>query len=338
MKYYKKILLTIIFSLYSSVTYSGETLDKVKKQGYVHCGVSQGKPGFSFTDKGQWKGMDVDMCRAVASAVFGDASKVKYRPLNAKERFTALQTGEIDLLARNTTWTVGRDTALGCDFVGVNYYDGQGFMVPKALNIKTAKELAGATICVIAGTTTELNVADYFRSQGMEYEIVTFATDDETVAAYDSGRCDAFTTDRSALAGHRWRLKNPDDHVVLEDVISKEPLGPMVRQGDSQWADIVRWSLNVMILAEELRITSGNVDEMKQKSSNPEVKRLLGLEGDFSRGLDLSQDWAYNVIKHVGNYSESFDRNLGAETNIALARGQNALWSNGGLLFSPPFR
>ena len=315
-----------------------QTLDAVKSRGHVLCGVSQGLPGFSNPDdKGNWTGIDVDVCRAVAAAVFGDDSKVKFVPLSAKERFTALQSGETDVLSRNTTWTFTRDNSLGLEFVGVNYYDGQGFMVRKDLGVTKATELAGAAVCTNTGTTTELNVADYFRANKMDYKVVAFEKADEVVAAYDAGRCDVYTTDRSGLAAQRTKLKQPDAHVVLPEIISKEPLGPAVRHGDSQWADIVRWSLNTMIIGEELGITSANVDKMKG-SSNPEVKRMLGQEANFGEQLGLGQDFAYSILKNVGNYEEAYNRNVGPDTPLKLDRGLNAVWKDGGILYAPPFR
>ncbi|MEE9588721.1 MAG: amino acid ABC transporter substrate-binding protein [Hyphomicrobiaceae bacterium] len=313
-------------------------LDDIKGKGHVQCGVSQGLPGFSTTDdQGNWTGIDVDVCRAIAAAVFGDASKAKFTPLSAKERFTALQSGEIDVLSRNTTWTMGRDTALGLNFAGVNYYDGQGFMVRKDLGVKSALELSGAAICTNTGTTTELNVADYFRANKLEYKVVAFEKADEVVAAYDAGRCDVWTTDRSGLAANRLKLANPDDHMVLPEIISKEPLGPVVRQGDDQWFNIVKWVLFAMINAEELGITSANVDD-KRNSDDPSAKRMLGTEGDFGSKLGLSKDWAYNAIKHVGNYSEIYEKNVGPNTPLQLERGANALWNKGGLQYAPPIR
>lgn len=313
-------------------------LDDVKGKGHVQCGVSQGLPGFSTTDdQGNWTGIDVDVCRAIAAAVFGDASKAKFTPLSAKERFTALQSGEIDVLSRNTTWTMGRDTALGLNFAGVNYYDGQGFMVRKDLGVKSALELSGAAICTNTGTTTELNVADYFRANKLEYKVVAFEKADEVVAAYDAGRCDVWTTDRSGLAANRLKLANPDDHMVLPEIISKEPLGPVVRQGDDQWFNIVKWVLFAMINAEELGITSANVDD-KRNSDDPSAKRMLGTEGDFGSKLGLGKDWAYNAIKHVGNYSEIYEKNVGPNTPLQLERGANALWNKGGLQYAPPIR
>ncbi|MBL4891594.1 MAG: amino acid ABC transporter substrate-binding protein [Rhizobiaceae bacterium] len=314
------------------------TLDDVKAKGFVQCGVSQGLAGFSNPDeKGNWTGLDVDLCRALGAAIFGDSTKVKYTPLSAKERFTALQSGEIDVLSRNTTWTATRDTSLGLNFAGVNYYDGQGFMVRKDLGIKSALELSGASICTNTGTTTELNVADYFRANKMEYEIVAFEKADEVVGAYDSGRCDVYTTDQSGLYSQRLKLTNPSDHTVLPEIISKEPLGPVVRQGDDQWFNLVKWSHFAMVNAEEMGITSANVDE-KKGGDDPAIKRVLGTEGAFGEALGVENDWAYNIIKQVGNYSESFERNVGPKTPLAIARGVNALWSAGGLQYAPPIR
>lgn len=317
---------------------AANTLEKVKKKGFIQCGVSQGLAGFSNPDaKNSWTGIDVDLCRAVAAAVFGDANKVKFTPLSAKERFTALQSGEIDLLSRNTTWTLVRDTALGLDFVGVTYYDGQGFMVRKKLGIKSAKELDGATVCVNTGTTTELNVADYFRANNLKYKLVAYEKDDEVVAAYDAGRCDVYTTDQSGLYANRIKLKSPDEHMILPEIISKEPLGPVVRHGDNQWGDVVRWSLYALLEAEELGINSGNVDQ-QLKSANPAVRRLLGVEGDAGKDLSLDTKWAYNIIKQVGNYDQIFQKNLGKDSPLKIARGQNALWNQGGLQYPMPVR
>lgn len=337
MKFTKAIVAAAALS-FIGVTAQAQTLEAVKSRGHVLCGVSQGLPGFSNPDdKGNWTGIDVDVCRAVGVAIFGSDGKVKYVPLSAKERFTALQSGEIDVLSRNTTWTFTRDNSLGLEFVGVNYYDGQGFMVPKSLGVKSAKELSGAAVCTNTGTTTELNVADYFRGNKMEYKVVAFEKADEVVSAYDAGRCDVYTTDRSGLAAQRTKLKNPDDHIVLPEIISKEPLGPAVRHGDSQWGDIVRWSLNTMIIAEELGVHSGNVDEMKG-SDNPEIKRMLGQEANFGEQIGLGQDFAYNIIKYVGNYAQSYNAHVGPKTPLKLDRGLNALWNNGGILYAPPFR
>lgn len=330
--------LALLTLLGSSVAVAGPTLDAVKQRGYLKCGVSQGLAGFSTPNQqGEWTGLDVDYCRALAAAVFGDAGKVRFTPLSAKERFTALQSGEVDILSRNTTWTASRDTELGFDFVGVSFYDGQGFMVRKDLGVKSARELDGATICANAGTTTELNIADYFRTHGMKYRPVVFEKSDETVAAYDAGRCDVYTTDRSGLYAQRVKLKNPDAHVILPEVISKEPLGPLVRQGDPQWFDIAKWTLYVLIGAEELGLTSANVEQQRKSSQNPEVRRLLGAEGSFGQALGLPVDWALQVVRQVGNYGEIFQRNLGG-LPLNIERGQNALWTQGGLMYAPPFR
>jgi len=314
------------------------TLDQVRKKGRLTCGVSQGLPGFSSPDaKGQWQGIDADFCRAMAAATLGSADKVVFRPTSAKERFTALQSGEIDILSRNTSWTLVRDTTLGIDFAGVIYFDGQGFMVKKALGVKSAKDLNGATICAIQGTTTELNVADFFRAGKLKYKLLTFEKNDEVVAAYEAGRCDAFTTDQSGLYANRLKLKKPEDHVVLPDIISKEPLGPAVRHGDQQWADVARWVIFALLQAEEFGITQKNVDDMK-KSPNPEIKRLLGVEGDMGKSLGLTNEWAYLAIKSVGNYGEMFERNLGAQSPLKIQRGLNALWNKGGQMYPMPFR
>ena len=314
-----------------------DTLDDVRAKGFVQCGVSQGLPGFSmFNDAGDWSGLDVDLCRAVAAAVFGDASQFKVTPLSAKERFTALKSGEIDVLTRNTTWTMSRDVSHG-EFAGVNYYDGQGMLVPKALGVKSALELNGASVCTNTGTTTELNIADYFRANGMEYELVAFEKSDEVNQAYQAGRCDVYTTDQSGLYAERLKWAKPDDHVVLPEVISKEPLGPMTRHGDNKWNDIVRWTLNAMINAEELGVTSQNAGQMKS-ANNPAVLRLLGVEGSFGESLGISNDWAYNIITQVGNYGESFERHVGPSTPLKISRGLNALWTDGGLLYAPPIR
>ena len=311
------------------------TLDDIKKAGALKCGVSQGLPGFSNPDdKGSWTGIDVDYCKALAAAVLGDANKVKYVPLSAKVRFTALQSGEIDVLSRNTTWTFTRDTNLGIDFVGVLYYDGQGFMVRKKLGVKSALELSGAAVCTNTGTTTELNLADYFKSNGMKYKVVAFESSNEVIAAYDAGRCDVHTTDRSGLAAQRTKTKNPAEHMVLPETISKEPLGPAVRQGDDQFANLARWVLNALIIAEELGVSSKNVDQMAS-SKNPEVQRMLGVTGKYGEYIGLDAKWAARAIKAVGNYSEMYDRNV---TPLGLARGVNKLWNKGGILYAPPFR
>jgi len=318
--------------------YAGATLDAVKEKGFVQCGVNTGLPGFSNADdSGNWTGLDVDLCRAVAAAVLGEASKTRFTPLTAKERLTALQSGEIDLLSRNTTWTLTRDSALGLHFAGVSYYDGQGFLINKSLGVKSAEELNGASICVLAGTTTELNVADYFRTNGMEYRPVVFDTGDLTIKAFEAGRCDVLTSDQSQLYGLRIKLAKPGEAVVLPEVISKEPLGPVVRQGDDNWFNIVRWTLFALVNAEELGVTSANVDEMKS-SANPGVRRLLGVEGDKGKDLGLSNDWVYAIVKQVGNYGEVFERNVGAQTPLKIERGLNALWNQGGLQYAPPIR
>ncbi|TDH39230.1 amino acid ABC transporter substrate-binding protein [Pseudohoeflea suaedae] len=317
---------------------SAATLDDVKAKGFVQCGVSTGLAGFSAPDDaGDWKGIDVDLCRGVAAAIFDDASAVKYSPLSAKERFTALQSGEIDILSRNTTWTMSRDTELGLNFAGVNYYDGQGFMVRKSLGVNSALQLSGASVCVQTGTTTELNLTDYFKANNMTYNPVVFEKLEEVNAAYDSNRCDVYTTDQSGLYAIRLGLSAPDDHVVLPEVISKEPLGPVVRQGDDQWFSIVKWVHFAMINAEELGVTSENVDEMMD-SENPNIMRLLGKEGTFGEAVGLENDWAYQVIKNVGNYGEVFEANVGESTPLGIARGLNALWTNGGLQYAPPVR
>ena len=315
------------------------TVDATKKQGFVKCGVSQGLPGFSNADEsGKWTGIDVDVCRAVAAAVLGDANKVKYTPLSAKERFTALQAGEIDVLSRNTTWTLERDAAIGLTFVGVNFYDGQGFMVRKATGIKSVNDFKnGVKVCTNTGTTTELNMADFFKSKGVKYEPVVFEKADEVVQAYDSGRCDTYTTDKSGLAAQRTKLSKPDDHVVLPETISKEPLGPVVRQGDAKWEDVVRWSLNVWIEAEEYGVNSSNVDSMKS-SKNPAIQRIVGAEGTKNgEALGLDQEWSYRIIKQIGNYGESYKKNI-ADTGILPDRGPNNLWTKGGILYVPPSR
>jgi len=317
---------------------SAATLDQVKAKGFVQCGVSQGVIGFSAPDdKGNWTGFDVDFCRALAAAIFNDANKVKYAPLSTKDRFTALQSGEVDLLSRNTTWTLSRDTSLGLNFAGISYYDGQGFMVKKSMKVNSALELSGATLCTQTGTTTELNLADFFRTNKMKYEVVAFATADETLRAYEGGRCDVFTTDVSQLFAQRLKLAKPDDHTILPEVISKEPLGPLVRHGDDQWFDLVKWVLFAMIDAEELGVSSKNVDEMI-KSPNPEIKRLLGSEGKFGEALGLDNDWVVRIVKQVGNYSEVFDRNVGEGSLLKIERGLNRLWNKGGLQYAPPIR
>ena len=315
------------------------TLDAVKARGWLACGVSQGLPGFSNPDdKGRWRGIDVDVCRAVAAAVLGAADKVHYSALSSKERFTALQSGEIDLLSRNTTWTQTRDTALGLNFAGVTYYDGQGFMVRKRLGVKSARELDGAAVCVNAGTTTELNIADYFRTNDMRYKTVVFEKSDEVVAAYDAGRCDVYSTDRSGLYAQMLKLKDRNAHLILPEIISKEPLGPVVRQGDDRWFNIVKWTVFAMINAEELGVTAANVKRLRETTNNPQIRRMLGREGRMGANLGLDADWVVRIIAQVGNYGESFARHLGPGSPLNIERGLNRLWSKGGILYAPPFR
>ena len=317
---------------------SAQTLDRVKQRGTLSCGVNVGLAGFSAPDdKGNWTGFDVDYCRAIAAAVLGDATKVRFVPTTAKERFTALQSGEIDVLNRNTTWTLARDSSLGLSFVDTNYYDGQGLMVKTGLKVKSAKELDGATVCVQTGTTTELNLADYFRVNKLAYKPVVFEKADEILQAYQAGRCDVYTTDASGLYAQRLQMQKPDEHIVLPEIISKEPLGPSVRQGDSQWFTIVRWVHFALLNAEEAGITKGNVDKMLE-STNPDVRRILGKEGEFGKGIGLANDWAFQIIKQVGNYGEIFDATVGAGSRINIARGQNNLWTKGGLQYAPPIR
>ena len=337
MKKMSFIMVAVFLMISASLAVAG-TLDEVKKRGQLVCGVSTGLPGFSATDeKGVWKGLDVDGCKIIAAAVLGDISKIKYVPLNSKERFTALQSGEIDLLVRGTTWTLHRDTALGLNFAATNYYDGQGFMVKKKLGVKSAKELDGAAICIQSGTTTELNLADYFTENKMKYEAVVFDTHDQTMQGFEAGRCDVLTSDQSQLYGLRTHMKNPAEVIMLPEIISKEPLGSVVRQGDDEWFNVVRWSFYAMLNAEEMGVTSKNVDEMK-KSTNPNIRRLLGLEGDKGGSLNLPDDWSYQIIKQVGNYGESFERNVGMDSPLKIARGLNAQWNKGGIQYAPPMR
>lgn len=318
--------------------FAASTLSKIKKRGFLLCGVSQGLSGFSSPDKkGNWSGLDVDFCRAMAAAIFGNAKKVKFVPNSAKERFTALQSGEIDVLSRNTTWTMQRDTALGFEFVGVLYYDGQGFMVRKNSGVKSALELGGATLCTNAGTTTELNAADYFSSHNMKYEIVTFEKTEEAVAAYDNNRCDAYTTDQSGLYSHRLKLRNKDNNFILPEIISKEPLGPLVRQGDPQFIDIARWTLFALINAEELGLTSKNIRRLRS-SKDPKIKRFVGASGTFGKNIKLKKEWSYNIVRQVGNYGEIFERNLGKGSPLNISRTYNELWTKGGLIYAPPIR
>ena len=315
-----------------------QTLKKVIERGALICGVTQGLPGFSSPDdKGNWTGFDVDFCRAMAAAIFNDATKVKFTPLAAKDRFTALQSGEIDVLARVTSWTLSRDTALGFNFAAVTYYDGQGFLIRKSLKVNSALELNGASICTQTGTTSELNLSDFFRTHKIKYELVAFATADEVVKAYDTGRCDVFSTDLSQLYAERLKLTNPNEHTILPEIISKEPLAPVVRHGDDQWLDIARWTHFAMINAEELGVSSKNIGDAL-KSDRPEVMRLVGTEGSFGEQLGLSKAWAERIIRLVGNYAEVFDRNLGLGSRLAIARGVNNLWNKGGIQYAPPIR
>jgi general L-amino acid transport system substrate-binding protein len=327
------------WAAFMSTAAAGPTLDAIKSRGMVVCGVNTGLAGFALPDReGNFKGLDADTCRAIAAAVLGDAKKVKFVPTTAQQRFTALQTGEIDVLTRNTTWTLLRDTDNGFNFAPPNYYDGQGFMVPKKLGVKTAKELEGATICVQPGTTTELNLADFFRSNKLNFKPLVIEKLDEVENAYFAGRCDAYTTDRSGLAATRaQKASNPDDHVILPDVISKEPLAPAVRHGDDEWFDIVKWVMYGLIGAEEKGITAENVEQML-KSDDPEVKRMLGASPGLGKALHLDEKWLYNIVKQVGNYGEIFERNVGKESPLKLERGVNALWTKGGLMYAMPFR
>lgn len=339
MRFARLMGLAVIVSLLGlSPALAGKDLDAVVKKGFVQAGVNGGVFGFGMPDdKGVWKGLDVDTARAVAAALFGDASKVKFTPLTAQQRFTALQSGEIDLLTRNATRTLSRETQLGLNFVTVNYYDGQGFLVPKKLGVKSAKELEGATICVLPGTTTEQNVADYFRSNKMKWKPVVIESTSELAKTFFAGRCDVLTSDASQLAGTRAVAPNPKDYAILPEIISKEPLAPAVRHGDDQFRDIVDFSVLAMINAEELGITSKNVDEML-KSTDPVVQRFLGVTEGNGKALGLDEKWAYNIVKQVGNYGEVFERNVGVNTTLGLERGLNALWTDGGLMYSPPFK
>ena len=334
-------ILSVICSLVMVPSAFAGTLDTVKDQGFFNCGVSQGVPGFSNPDSdGNWSGIDVDVCRAVSAAIFGNPDKVKYVPLTAKERFTALQSGEIDVLSRNTTWTLSRDAQIGLEFAGVNFYDGQGFMVRKDSGITSAMELDGASVCTNLGTTTELNMADFFRANGLAYEPVVFEVADEVVAAYDEGRCDTYTTDKSGLAAQRTKLADPDAHVVLPETISKEPLGPVVREGDGDWADVVRLSLNAMIEAEEFGLSQSNAQTTCAMTSNPVVARLCGKEGATGAGLNLGESWSYDIVTQVGNYGDVYEKHVGENTPVGLARAgsPNASYKNGGVLYAPPAR
>ncbi len=340
----KKLFLTMAIGLatifQSSHAMAGKELDAIKARGHLICGVAVGGiAGFMMVDsQGKWTGMNVDICRAVSAAIFGDSEKVKYVPLSGQQRFTALQAGEVDLLSNNSTWTLTRDTALGLDFVGITYYDGQGFMVPKKLGVKSAKELNGASICVLTGSTSELNIADYFRTNKMTFKPVLFEDPDQSRGAFFGGRCDAYSGDQARLYATRVaNAPNPDDYIVLPEIISKEPLGPVVRHGDNQFADIVRWAQYAMLEAEEYDITSKNVDEML-KSDNPSIKRILGVTPGMGKALGVDEKWVYNIIKQVGNYGEVFDRHVGSGSPLKVERGQNALWTKGGLQYAPPIR
>ncbi|WP_148861137.1 amino acid ABC transporter substrate-binding protein [Marinobacter fonticola] len=329
---------TLVGTLMAGNAMAATTLETVQERGHVQCGVTNGLPGFSQPDeKGNWTGIDVDTCRAVAAAVFGDGGKVQFTPLTAKERFTALQSGEIDVLSRNTTWTLTRDASLGLNFTGTNYYDGQGFLVRKEIGVSDATELDGATFCIQSGTTTELNLADYFRANDMDFKPLVFDTSEQTVQGFASGRCDVLTSDRSQLAALRSKLSDPSSAVILPNTISKEPLGPVVRQGDDQWFNIVKWSLFAQINAEELGVTSENVDKMKD-SDNPNIQRLLGTDGDMGDKLGLPADFGHAIVKEVGNYGEMYNRNVGPGTPLDLERGLNALWTEGGIMYAPPLR
>ena len=325
------------FAVAAAFSTEAGTLDQAKTRGQLICGSNPGLAGFGLPDdQGMYKGLDVDECRAIAAAIFNDPNKVKFLPINAKDRPTILASGEIDVLIRNTTWTLSRQTG-GMFFTGINFYDGQGFMVRKKLGVDSALKLDGASICVQQGTTTELNLADYFRANNMKLDAISYATDDEATKAYDEGRCDAYTTDASGLYSERLKMSNPDDHIVLPEIISKEPLGPSVRKDDVAWFQIVQWTHYALLTAEELGVTQANVDE-KLKSDNPAIRRLLGVEGSFGEGLGLTKDWAYRIVKHVGNYGESFERNVGQGSPIKISRGLNALWNKGGLQYAPPIR
>jgi general L-amino acid transport system substrate-binding protein len=327
-----------VFLAFVAAPADAQTLAAVKQRGHLICGAHIGAPGFSQPDsKGEYSGFDSDHCRALAAALFGDGNAIRFRPLTSQQRLTALQSGEIDVLIRTTTWTMGRDAASGLNVTNTTFYDGQGFLVRKKLGLKSAKELSGASICVTTGTTNELNLVDWARTNGITVQAVVIEQNDQTQKAYESGRCDAYTTDASQLAGIRTGLANPNDHVVLPEVISKEPLGPFVRHGDDQWFDIVRWTMFALVEAEELGVTSKNVDEML-KSPNPAVQRLLGVTGGLGKMIGLDDRWAYNAIKAMGNYGEIFERHLGKNSPLQLERGVNALWTKGGLMYAPPVR
>ncbi|MBK8158079.1 MAG: amino acid ABC transporter substrate-binding protein [Rhodospirillaceae bacterium] len=344
MKHLKYVVAGVALLAGMATAAQAGTLDDVKARGKLLCGVTTGLAGFGApNDKGEWAGLDIDLCKGIAAAVFGDATKVEYKPLSAEQRFTALTSGEVDVLARNSTWTLKRDTELKMDFVTVNYYDGQGFMVHKDTGVKSALELKGATVCVQEGTTTEKNMGDFDKANGLGFEPVKFKENDQARAAYDEGRCDAYTTDASGLAGERTALKDPANNIILPEIISKEPLGPVVRHGDNQWGDVVRWTHYATLVAEEKGITQANLGEViaangaDNASADPETQRMLGITGNLGEGMGLTITWAQDVIKAVGNYGEIFDRNIGPKTNIGLERGLNALWNKGGLQYAPPF-
>jgi general L-amino acid transport system substrate-binding protein len=333
------VLTSWLMILLFSTQALADTLESVRSRGVLRCGVNEGLPGFSMSDaNGEWSGLDVDFCRAVAAAAIGNANAVTFIPLTARDRFPALKAGEVDVLVRNTTWTLARDSKLDIDFVGVNYYDGQAFMTRTANGFKGINDLDGTKICVSSHTTTELNLADYFRTHGMDYKPILFVRFQEIFAAYDAGLCDVLTADQSSLSANRPNLERPEDHVILPEVISKEPLGPAVKHGDNKWSDIVRWTLFAMIAAEEYGISSKNVEREKTATSSAEVRRMLGVDENMGESLDLRSDWAYQIVLQVGNYGESFERNLGAGSDIKLDRGMNALWTNGGLMYAMPFR
>ncbi|PWK60356.1 amino acid ABC transporter substrate-binding protein [Aminobacter sp. AP02] len=337
-------LLSIVVGAAAAVPANAGTLDVVKAKGFIQCGVAPGLIGFAFPDgTNNWSGLEVDFCRALASAIFNDPQKVKFIPLSAKERFTALQSGEVDLLSRSTTWTMSRDTALGLRFAGTFYYDGQGLMVKKSLGVDSALKLDGATVCTLTGTTNELNISDYFKANSMKYQVVAFEKDAEARKAYDEERCDVLTNDQSSLYAARLQFQNPDESLVLPEIISKEPLGPVVRQGDDGWFDVVKWTYFALLNAEELGVTSKNVEEMRS-TNNPEILRLLGTKNadgsaaGFGTGIGLSEDWVVQILRNVGNYGEIFERNVGLDTPLKIARGKNALWKDGGLQYAPPIR
>ena len=332
------VAMTISGSPSFAASHGSSTLDDVKAKGFVQCGVSEGLPGFSNpNDVGKWAGLDVDICRAIAAAIFGDGNLVKFTPLSANERFTALQSGKVDILSRNTTWTMTLDASMGLTFVTVTYYDGQGFMVPKEIGVSSALELSGASVCTNSNTTTELNVSDYFSANNMDLEIIAFDKADDVVAAYDAGRCQVYTSDASGLYAQRLKLTKPDDHIVLPEIISKEPLGPVVREGDDTWLNLTKWVIFALINAEELGVTSENIDEL-MGSDNPAIARILGTAGGFGEMIGLENDFAVNAIRAVGNYGEIFERNVGPDTPIGIGRGINALWFDGGLMYAPPLR